>query len=52
MVEVDPSYKSQMCPHCGYTSKANRVGYYLLQARRLQTLVPSALQYQRKMKTY
>jgi IS605 OrfB family transposase len=27
LVEVDPRYTSQMCPHCGHTSKANWRGY-------------------------
>jgi IS605 OrfB family transposase len=27
LVEVDPKYTSQMCPYCGYTGKANWVGY-------------------------
>ncbi|WXG46445.1 MAG: transposase [Candidatus Atabeyarchaeum deiterrae] len=27
LVEVDPRYTSQMCPYCGYTGKANWVGY-------------------------
>jgi IS605 OrfB family transposase len=27
LVEVDPRYTSQMCPHCGHTSKENWIGY-------------------------
>ncbi|WXG44237.1 MAG: transposase [Promethearchaeati archaeon SRVP18_Atabeyarchaeia-1] len=33
LVEVDPRYTSQMCPYCGYTSKANWVGYSYFKCR-------------------
>jgi IS605 OrfB family transposase len=33
LVEVDPRYTSQMCPHCGYTSRANWVGYSYFRCR-------------------
>ncbi|WXG44785.1 MAG: transposase [Promethearchaeati archaeon SRVP18_Atabeyarchaeia-1] len=33
LLDVDPRYTSQMCPYCGYTSKANWVGYSYFRCR-------------------